>query len=43
MMEEITKEEETLGKDNLNRYTLNMLYKNNLGGCHNWLSPHDKK
>jgi large subunit ribosomal protein L16 len=43
MMEEMAKEEERLEKENLNRYTFKYVIQNNLGGCHNWISPYDKK
>lgn len=43
MMEEMAAEEERLEKENLNRYTLKYVIQNNLGGCHNWISPYDRK
>jgi large subunit ribosomal protein L16 len=43
MMEEMTKEEERLERENLNRYTFKYVVQNNLGGCHNWISPYDKQ
>lgn len=43
MMEEMAAEEERLEKENVNRYTMKYVFQNNLGGCHNWISPYDKK
>lgn len=43
MMEEMAKEEERSEKENLNRYTYKYVVQNNLGGCHNWMSPYDKQ
>ena len=43
MMEEMAAEEERLERENVNRYTMKYVIQNNLGGCHNWISPYDKK
>ena len=43
MMEAEKVENEQLAKANLNPYTAEYLIKNNIGGCHQWISPYDKK
>ncbi|KDR21926.1 39S ribosomal protein L16, mitochondrial [Zootermopsis nevadensis] len=43
MMQEMAEEEERSEKENLNHYTFKYVIQNNLGGCHNWISPYDKK
>ena len=43
MMEAEKAENELLAKANLNPYTAEYLIKNNIGGCHQWISPYDKK
>ncbi|KAF5303827.1 hypothetical protein FQA39_LY09812 [Lamprigera yunnana] len=30
-------------KNNINPYTMKYVIQNNMGGCHNWISPFDKK
>ncbi|XP_057336234.1 39S ribosomal protein L16, mitochondrial [Microplitis mediator] len=42
MMEEERIKEETLEAANLNPWTWKYIIQNNLGGCHNWISPSDK-
>nr|SVE76016.1 EOG090X0DE4 [Daphnia hispanica] len=36
-------EEKNLEASNINPYTIEYVIKNNMGGCHNWISPYDKK
>lgn len=43
LMETRKAREEQLEKENLNRYTMKYVIRNNMGGCHNWLSPVDHK
>ena len=32
-----------LAEANINPYTVEYVIRNNMGGCHNWISPYDKK
>lgn len=43
MLEEMAKEEERLEQENLNPYTFKCVVQNGLGGCHNWISPYDRR
>jgi large subunit ribosomal protein L16 len=43
MLEEMAKEEERLEQENLNPYTFKYVAQNSLGGCHNWISPYDRR
>lgn len=43
MLEEMAKEEERLEQENLNPYTFKYVVQNSLGGCHNWISPYDRR
>jgi len=43
MMEAEKAENEQLAEANMNPYTAEYLIKNNIGGCHQWISPYDKK
>ncbi|PSN47380.1 39S ribosomal protein L16 [Blattella germanica] len=43
MMEKRKEEKERKDRENMNRYTMKYIIQNNLGGCHNWISPYDKK
>jgi large subunit ribosomal protein L16 len=43
MLEEMTKEGERLEQENLNPYTFKYVVQNNLGGCHIWISPYDRR
>lgn len=43
MLEEMAKEEEILEQENLNPYTFKYVVQNSLGGCHNWISPYDRR
>lgn len=43
MLEEMAKEEERLEQENLNPYTFKYVVQNKLGGCHNWISPYDRR
>lgn len=42
-MEREKLEEQRLKEINLNPYTAEYVIKNNLGGCHNWISKYDKR
>ena len=39
---EMKAKEKWLEKNNENPYTFKYVIQNNLGGCHNWISPIDK-
>jgi large subunit ribosomal protein L16 len=43
MLEEMAKEEERLEEENLNPYNFKYVIRNGLGGCHNWISPYDRR
>ncbi|XP_034952073.1 39S ribosomal protein L16, mitochondrial [Chelonus insularis] len=43
MMMAEQEEEERLERENLNPYTWKYIIQNNLGGCHNWITPTDKR
>lgn len=43
MLDEMKLEEERKAKANLNPFTMKYVIQNNMGGCHNWLSPVDHK
>ncbi|XP_018329411.2 39S ribosomal protein L16, mitochondrial [Agrilus planipennis] len=43
ILDEMKAKEEWEEKNNLNRYTLKYIIQNNMGGCHNYLSPTDLK
>nr|CAG4650475.1 EOG090X0DE4 [Sida crystallina] len=43
MMEARKAEEERLRLENTNPYTAEYIIKNNIGNCHSWISPYDKK
>nr|CAG4638729.1 EOG090X0DE4 [Cyclestheria hislopi] len=43
MMEEEQAKQEELTELNTNPYTTEYLIKNNMTGCHSWISPYDKK
>jgi large subunit ribosomal protein L16 len=36
-------EEQRLQAANINPYTPQYVIRNNMGGCHSWISPFDKK
>ncbi len=36
-------EQQQLQNANINPYTAEYIIRNNMGGCHTWLSPNDKK
>lgn len=43
MLENMRAEEKRLEEENLNPWTMKYIIQNNLGGCHDWISPVDKK
>jgi large subunit ribosomal protein L16 len=43
MLEEMKQKEIDLEKNNINPYTLEYIIKNNMGKCHHWISPYDRK
>ena len=43
LMQEEAEKEEQLKRMNINPYTLEYVLKNDMGGCHDWISPYDKK
>nr|CAG4641195.1 EOG090X0DE4 [Eulimnadia texana] len=43
ILEQDTAEEKRLKETNLNPYTAEYVILNNMGGCHSWISPYDKK
>lgn len=43
MMEEESKKEKEMELANINPYTVEYVIRNDMGGCHNWISPYDKK
>lgn len=43
MLDDMKCKEEEAEKNNTNPYTMKYVIQNNMGGCHNWLSPFDLK
>lgn len=43
MLDKMKAKEKKLEEDNLNPWTWKYIIQNNMGGCHNWISPFDKK
>lgn len=43
IIEKYQADEEFVQNSNLNKWTPDYVILNNFGGCHNWISPYDKK
>lgn len=43
IMDQRAAEEARIQRDNVNPFTKKYVIQNNIGGCHNWLSPYDHK
>ncbi|XP_066992049.1 large ribosomal subunit protein uL16m [Anabrus simplex] len=43
ILTKMREKEERLEKENLNPYTFKYIVQNNMGGCHKWISPVDRK
>src|SRR5947209_6421450 len=43
MLEEMKQKEIDDAKNNINPYTMEYVIKNNMGKCHYWISPYDRK
>ena len=43
MLDAEAAKEKELAAANINPYTVEYVIRNNMGGCHNWISPYDKK
>lgn len=43
LMQDEKIEEQRLQAANINPYTPQYVIQNNMGGCHSWISPFDKK
>ena len=41
-LKKMARDEEYVENCNENPYTWKYIIQNNLGGCHNWISPYDK-
>lgn len=43
LLEKMKQKEIELEQNNINPYTLKYIIKNNMGKCHLWISPYDRK
>lgn len=42
ILDKMAKKEKQKEENNLNPWTWKYIIQNNIGGCHNWISPFDK-